>query len=353
MQLELFRSALMGQFDSGKVGSVGYTVYDSSGNITTNRTTSGIFEMSTSSGAYGAMIAFPSSSFTGYVYWDDGGSPISQAFTNINPADFLQAKIDGTVESDVLAGLTAQGYTTSLATALGESSGTVTVSGYTTSANPANILATSFASLSSSMASYFNTLESLSTSILSALGGISGTNTVTFNFVDEDSNPVPYVLFSLAGLASATTGVNGQVSLSLASSTYTINATPNSGVAWSTSVIDVTGSQSFTFVGSAVVNPTPVLPSSTSHCVLSLALDTWLGNEYATLTTTSLPQCINGRFLREGTQRPVLINDYGYFTFSQVAYGAEVKVTVQDAGVFGTLLVPPTSTAWITSSLFI
>ena len=66
-------------FGKGKSGlpTVGYTLYDTSGTLIQERTTTGVFELGTGTGIYGSNISFDKG-FTGMILWDtgDGSSTI-------------------------------------------------------------------------------------------------------------------------------------------------------------------------------------------------------------------------------------------------------------------------------------
>ena len=57
MAIRLVRTANLGAGKAGKVGSVGYTLYDSDGAEEQSRTTSGIYEMTAGSGLYGVNVS--------------------------------------------------------------------------------------------------------------------------------------------------------------------------------------------------------------------------------------------------------------------------------------------------------
>ena len=62
-------------FGSGNAGltTVGYTLYKTDGTVHTARTTSGVFEVGTSTGIYGCNISFPDKDET-ILLWDTGGA---------------------------------------------------------------------------------------------------------------------------------------------------------------------------------------------------------------------------------------------------------------------------------------
>lgn len=73
-------------FGKGKSGilTVGYTLYTDAGEIQQDRSTTGIFELGTGTGIFGAKIRFPKS-FTGTILWDTGeGDKTSYATEEYN-----------------------------------------------------------------------------------------------------------------------------------------------------------------------------------------------------------------------------------------------------------------------------
>jgi hypothetical protein len=60
-------------------GGVGYTLYNSAGDIYQIRTTSGVYQLMSGSGLYAALISFPTP-FSGSVVWDTGEAGTSLAY---------------------------------------------------------------------------------------------------------------------------------------------------------------------------------------------------------------------------------------------------------------------------------
>lgn len=60
-------------FGKGKsnLPTVGYTLYDTSGTLVQERTTTGVFELGIGTGIYGSRISFDRG-FTGMILWDTG-----------------------------------------------------------------------------------------------------------------------------------------------------------------------------------------------------------------------------------------------------------------------------------------
>lgn len=89
--------------------------------------------------------------------------------------------------------------------------------------NISNVMA-----LESTLLSYGDTIINDLNTIIGIIQPISGSNQVTFNVLDQNSNPVPSVQLTLKNttsqitLAVAITDINGQVTLGLPSGTYNI-----------------------------------------------------------------------------------------------------------------------------------
>ena len=308
-----------------------YTVYDiTSATTLVSGSTSGL--MSKCPYNIEVIYTFPDITHSYVVTFTDGTTPGADV---INPSDL--------------------GY---IATT---NSTSVIVAGYATGYDPTTQLASSFytvnqgiATIEASTSYYYTSLFSQTTSILAGQGNVAGPNNTQFTFLDSSSQAVPYVTFYLNGLTSATTGYNGQTTLGLESTSYIVAPIATKNVAWSPTSINVsTGNNSFIFIGSAVIAPTPVLPTSTSYCVMSMYLTSWLGNETAILTTVDLPQEINGKYFRKETYPSIPINtEYGSFTFPQLPWGAEVSISVATLGFKEKIIVPSTSTVIISSSIY-
>ena len=73
MSVEQLRNVNFGRSKANATGSsgVGYTVLDTSGSITSPRTTSGVYQLTSGSGLYAAYISFPDY-YRGQVMWDTG-----------------------------------------------------------------------------------------------------------------------------------------------------------------------------------------------------------------------------------------------------------------------------------------
>ena len=69
MSVRLVKNANFGSSKTGKVGSIGYSLYDSDGTITGSRATDGIYEVVAGSGLYGVKLDV-SNAFSGSIVWD-------------------------------------------------------------------------------------------------------------------------------------------------------------------------------------------------------------------------------------------------------------------------------------------
>lgn len=80
-------------------------------------------------------------------------------------------------------------------------------------------------------------------------GGFSGANAVTLTFLDAGSNPVANTTFTLVGVGSGTTDGNGAITIGLNDGSYTVNVIPQNGVLWNQESFTVSGDGSFSFTG--------------------------------------------------------------------------------------------------------
>lgn len=82
--MQLVRLVNFGKTHSG-LATVGYSIVDATGSIATPRTTAGVYELTASSGMYGAFITL-SASFNGSIVWDSGitGSSLQFACEQLN-----------------------------------------------------------------------------------------------------------------------------------------------------------------------------------------------------------------------------------------------------------------------------
>jgi hypothetical protein len=75
MTMTRLKSANLGKLKGG-LPTVGYTLYDVTGSISQSRTTSGVYELGTTTGIYAVNVDFPNE-FKGSILWDSGeASPV-------------------------------------------------------------------------------------------------------------------------------------------------------------------------------------------------------------------------------------------------------------------------------------
>ena len=77
MAITLLRSANFGP-GKGGLATVGFTLIDSSGNVSVARSTVGVHELGTNSGIYAAPITF-ATDFVGSILWDTGDESVAYA----------------------------------------------------------------------------------------------------------------------------------------------------------------------------------------------------------------------------------------------------------------------------------
>ena len=75
MAVSLIKSANLGIAVSDRASDVYYTIYDSSGAVSAARTNSGVYEIGTSTGIYGASVSIDND-FQGSIFWDVDGTSI-------------------------------------------------------------------------------------------------------------------------------------------------------------------------------------------------------------------------------------------------------------------------------------
>jgi len=75
MALNQLRNVNFGKSKSNATGStgVGYALLDISGSVTSTRTTTGVYQLTSGSGLYAAYIQFPNE-FRGQILWDTGAA---------------------------------------------------------------------------------------------------------------------------------------------------------------------------------------------------------------------------------------------------------------------------------------
>jgi hypothetical protein len=76
--ISLFLTANLGASNTGVSGSIGYRLVNTLGTETLSRTNSGVFELSSGSGIYGANVSIDTH-FSGSVIWDRQGTSVFAA----------------------------------------------------------------------------------------------------------------------------------------------------------------------------------------------------------------------------------------------------------------------------------
>lgn len=89
----------------------------------------------------------------------------------------------------------------------------------------------------------------------------TGPSQVTLTFTDQDSNPAPFVNFSIVGQGGPLRADSfGVAVFGLFDGTYSVVAAPTGGVSFATTPLVVSGTTPLTIVGSAANIPTPPAP---------------------------------------------------------------------------------------------
>ena len=92
---------------------------------------------------------------------------------------------------------------------------------------------------------------------------VQGAASVTLAFVDQASNPVPGVMYTVVGMGSGVADSNGHAAISLNAGAYQINAAPQNLVMFPPTTITVVVSGTFTIQGTAVQIAAPTAPNTT------------------------------------------------------------------------------------------
>lgn len=81
MSLSQLRTSNFGRLRANATGStgVGYTVFDTSGNVFSPRTTTGVYQLASGSGIYAAFVSFDDN-FRGSIVWDTGAAFLSTSY---------------------------------------------------------------------------------------------------------------------------------------------------------------------------------------------------------------------------------------------------------------------------------
>jgi hypothetical protein len=105
MSTSHIKTVNLGKLKAG-LATVGFTLYDVSGSVTVPRNTSGVYELGTLTGIYGANISFPDA-FAGSILWDSGEASPVYATEEIDlittPAGLASnvASIQATLDADL------------------------------------------------------------------------------------------------------------------------------------------------------------------------------------------------------------------------------------------------------------
>ena len=83
MAIKLLKQVNFGQSEGG-LSTVGFTMIDGDGVVTSLRSTAGVHEVGVSTGIYAAQITF-ATQFSGSILWDTAGTPIAYAAEQYNP----------------------------------------------------------------------------------------------------------------------------------------------------------------------------------------------------------------------------------------------------------------------------
>lgn len=85
MSIKLVKSVNFGKSQGG-LGTVGFTLIDGDGIVSTLRSTAGVNEVGTNTGIYAAQIDF-TTEFSGSILWDTGAVVPKYAAEEYNPTD--------------------------------------------------------------------------------------------------------------------------------------------------------------------------------------------------------------------------------------------------------------------------
>jgi hypothetical protein len=85
MSIKLVKSVNFGK-SQGSLGTVGFTLIDGDGIVSTPRSTTGVNEVGTNTGIYAAQINF-TTEFSGSVLWDTGAVVPKYAAEEYNPTE--------------------------------------------------------------------------------------------------------------------------------------------------------------------------------------------------------------------------------------------------------------------------
>ena len=75
MAITIIKSANLGSGMGGRTSDVYYTVYDAAGSVSSARTNTGVYEIGTNTGIYGASVSI-ANNFQGSIFWDVNGTSV-------------------------------------------------------------------------------------------------------------------------------------------------------------------------------------------------------------------------------------------------------------------------------------
>ena len=75
MAVTLIKSANLGVGMAGKASDVYFTIYNASGAVSSARTNTGVYEIGTNTGIYGASVSI-ANDFQGSIFWDVDGTSV-------------------------------------------------------------------------------------------------------------------------------------------------------------------------------------------------------------------------------------------------------------------------------------
>jgi hypothetical protein len=254
---------------------------------------------------------------------------------------------------------------------LSNSSSTVVVGGYASGQDPATLLASSFSTVATAVATVAAQVWAYATRTLSAFGfnvevgsyasgqnpatlvlgatasawdtagtigfllnqapiGFNGMYEVTFEFKDASGNAVDGVQFQVEGVGQANTGSAGSITLSMNNGTYAVAAAPTNQVMWACPPLVVGGATAYAIEGTAV--PAPSAPSDPTLSTPYVYVWPEVAGVSATLQCLNLPQNVQSLWLG-----PIVSietsNSSGLITFASFPIGSQVRLTIPDRGV--------------------
>lgn len=124
MSQQALRLVNFGKSRTGLV-TVGYTIFNTDGSTQAARTTSGVYELTASSGIYGVNVMFPDS-FKGSILWDTGESTgrilfAAEDFSYLRENPQTQLLVSGTIiaSGEVISGSSVYNVLTNISASSG------------------------------------------------------------------------------------------------------------------------------------------------------------------------------------------------------------------------------------------